>query len=142
MDGGVAPPPLAPPAQALRFTLATGTTPGQDLNLSLEKIESSRNLVNKVWNASKFVMSCLETLENEGYAWSMEGVKEGRNATSLPFAEKWVLAELNHLISEVERAHERHDIGEAGRAVNNFFWGQFADWYLEIAKTRLYSDNR
>jgi valyl-tRNA synthetase len=127
---------------ALRFTLATGTTPGQDLNLSLEKIESSRNLVNKVWNASKFVSSCLEKLEEQSdYVWSKERVS-GMDAASLPFAEKWILAELANLVDNVEKAHERHDIGEAGRAVYNFFWGQFADWYLEIAKTRLYSDNR
>jgi len=127
---------------ALRFTLATGTTPGQDLNLSLEKIESSRNLVNKVWNASKFVLSCLEKLEGEGYEWSEDSVGAFPDAESLPFAERWILAELAHLVEEVDRAHERHDIGEAGRAVYNFFWGQFADWYLEIAKTRLYNDDK
>ena len=127
---------------ALRFTLATGTTPGQDLNLSLEKIEASRNLVNKIWNASKFVLSCLEKLEEEGYEWNEESLSTGAGRETLPFAERWVLAELSALVEENDRAHARHDIGEAGRATYNFFWGQFADWYLEVAKTRLYSDDR
>ena len=129
---------------ALRFTLATGTTPGQDLNLSLEKIESSRNLVNKVWNAAKFVLLCLEKLEEDegGYTRSNARVKNAADVAALPFAERWIIAELAQLVEDVDRAHERHDIGEAGRSVYNFFWGQFADWYLEIAKTRLYSDNK
>ena len=128
---------------ALRFTLATGTTPGQDLNLSLEKIEASRNLVNKIWNAGKFITACLGTLEAGGYTWSRErSAKVAADLSGLPFAERWILSELSHVVALVDKSQRDHSIGEAGRALYAFFWGQLADWYLEISKTRLYSENK
>lgn len=129
-------------ADALRFTLATGTTPGQDLNLSLERLESSRNLANKLWNAGKLVLMSLEVLPAEERAALADASFDSAEAlASLPLAERWIVSRLHALVERTHGCHGRSDLGEAGRGVADFFWADFADWYLEAAKTRLYSDN-
>ncbi|MEJ2707775.1 MAG: valine--tRNA ligase [Anaerolineales bacterium] len=111
---------------ALRFTLLVGSTPGNDTNLSIKKVEANRNFANKIWNASRFVMSALDQAPQQAHGdpdWTL--------------ADSWIWARLQHLIREVERLFENYQFGEAGRQIYDFFWGEFADWYLEIAKLQL-----
>jgi valyl-tRNA synthetase len=111
---------------ALRFTLLVGSTPGNDTNLSIKKVEANRNFANKIWNATRFVIGALEQAPQQAYGepdWTL--------------ADSWIWARLQHLIREVERLFENYQFGEAGRQIYDFFWGEFADWYLEIAKLQL-----
>ncbi len=111
---------------ALRFTLLVGSTPGQDTNLSLKKVEANRNFANKVWNASRFVIGVLESAPHAAAAgpdWTL--------------ADSWIWARLQALVRDVERLFGTHQYGEAGRQIYDFFWSEFADWYLEIAKLQL-----
>ncbi len=111
---------------ALRFTLLVGSTPGNDSNLSLKKVEANRNFANKVWNATRFILGALpgapaEAAEDPG--WTL--------------ADSWIWARLQNLIRDVERLFESYQYGEAGRQIYDFFWSEFADWYVEIAKLQL-----
>ena len=111
---------------ALRFTLLVGSTPGKDSNLSLKKVEGNRNFANKIWNAGRFVIGSLAQVPEKPTAkpdWTL--------------ADSWIWARLNGLIRETERLFTGYQFGEAGRQIYEFFWGEFADWYLEIAKTQL-----
>ena len=113
---------------ALRFTLLVGSTPGNDTNLSLKKVEANRNFANKIWNAGRFVISALE--------------KVPQSAQSKPewtLADSWIWARLKSLLSDTDRLFANFQYGEAGRQIYEFFWGDFADWYLEIAKTQMAS---
>jgi len=111
---------------ALRFTLLVGSTPGNDMNLSLKKVEANRNFANKVWNATRFVISSLKqapsTLENDP-EWTL--------------ADSWIWARMQNLIRDVERLFQNYQYGEAGRQIYDFFWSEYADWYLEIAKLQI-----
>ncbi len=111
---------------ALRFTLLVGSTPGKDTNLSLKKVEANRNFANKIWNATRFVISALQ-----GAPASSQGDPDWT------LADSWIWARLQSLIREVERLFNNYQYGEAGRQIYDFFWGEFADWYLEIAKIQL-----
>jgi valyl-tRNA synthetase len=129
---------------ALRFTLLVGSTPGNDMNLSLKRVEANRNFANKIWNAGRFVISQLATFERpEGEQAKSEGVEI---APAGPFplaqwslADRWIYARLQALVREVERLFSNYQYGEAGRQIYEFFWGEFADWYVEIAKLQLAS---
>jgi valyl-tRNA synthetase len=113
---------------ALRFTLLTGASPGNDMKMSVEKVEGNRNFANKIWNAARFLV----------------GNIEGDVATSAPstegltLADRWILSRLHHLIENVDELFASYLYGEAGRQVYDFLWGEYADWYIEIAKTALY----
>jgi len=111
---------------ALRFTLLVGSTPGKDSNLSLKKVEGNRNFANKIWNAGRFVLGALSQAPKEPIAppqWTL--------------ADSWIWARLTTLVRETDRLFNNYQFGEAGRQIYEFFWGEFADWYLEIAKTQL-----
>jgi len=111
---------------ALRFTLLVGSTPGNDTNLSLKKVESNRNFANKIWNAGRFVISALSQAPEKAEAeaeWTL--------------ADSWIWARLQSLLRDADRLFSTHQYGEAGRQIYEFFWGEYADWYLEIAKTQL-----
>lgn len=111
---------------ALRFTLLVGSTPGNDLNLSVKKVEANRNFANKIWNAGRFIIRAIAQSPSEPTAepqWTL--------------ADSWIWARLQTLIREVDRLFQNYQYGEAGRQIYEFFWGEFADWYLEIAKTQL-----
>jgi valyl-tRNA synthetase len=112
---------------ALRFTLLVGSTPGNNMNLSLSKVEANRNFANKVWNAGRFVIGMLDDLPEgqppEDPDWTL--------------ADSWIWARLQDLIRNVERLFGNHQYGEAGRQIYEFFWGEFADWYLEISKEQV-----
>ena len=118
---------------ALRFTLLVGSTPGNDMNLSLKKVEANRNFANKLWNAGRFVVAALQGLENQ------ETVNRGTDPQSLTWtlADSWIWARQRALRDNVKRLFKNHQYGEAGRQIYEFFWGEFADWYVEIAKLQL-----
>lgn len=112
-------------ADALRYFLSTGSTPGQDLRYSDEKVESVWNFINKIWNASRFA------LMNIGEDFTLEDINlEGDKS----LADKWILTRLNDTIADVTRLSEDYEFGEVGRALYNFIWDDFCDWYIEMAK--------
>ena len=111
---------------ALRFTLLVGSTPGQDVNLSLEKVGANRNFANKLWNAGRFVIGALGSAPKE---------KNGEVAPTL--ADRWVWARAKQVVATCNRLFETYQYGEAGRQVYEFFWSEFADWYIEIAKLQI-----
>ena len=114
---------------ALRFALSTGTSPGNDIRLGSQKLEASRNFANKLWNASRFVVG------NMGERVSIDEV-ESLSAT-LPLEDRWILSRLHRLIATVDKLMEDWLFGEAQRQIHDFLWGEFCDWYIEMAKIRL-----
>ncbi len=113
---------------ALRFTLLTGSTPGNDMNLSESSIEYSRNFGNKLWQMSRFVISNL----GEQTDFSPPPTE------SLDTPSCWILSRLHRLNANVQRLFDGHQYGEAGRQIRDFLWDEFADWYVEISKNALY----
>jgi len=120
---------------ALRFTLLVGSTPGNDMNLSLKKVEANRNFANKIWNASRFVLGALKQVQDLNFPQ-----QETEPLPSL--ADQWIQARLAFLIRDVERLFQNYQYGEAGRQIYEFFWNEFADWYVEIAKLQLSQGDR
>ena len=114
-------------ADALRFSLISGTTAGNDMRFMPEKLEAASNFANKVWNAAKFVLMNLEDYDN-----SNEEIE-------LCIEDKWILSKLNTLIAEVKVNMDNYDLGVALDKIYTFIWNEFCDWYIEIAKTRLYN---
>jgi valyl-tRNA synthetase len=123
---------------ALRFTLLVGSTPGNDMNLSLKKVEANRNFANKIWNATRFVLSSIKELEikDEGEKTSQLPTP-GSLLPSWTLADSWIWARLQALVRDVNRLFENNQFGEAGRQIYDFFWSEFADWYVEVAKLQL-----
>ena len=127
---------------ALRFTLATGTAAGQDLNLNMDRLASNRNFTNKIWNAGKFLLYSLEGMsDDERVALVDEAEAVPTNLADLPLAEAWIVSRLHATVDHVTAAHDRYDFGEAGRAAYAFFYDDFADWFIEGAKSRLYGED-
>ena len=114
-------------ADSLRYFLATNSTPGQDLRYSTEKIEASWNYINKIWNASRFVIMNLEGFEYNDIDLSGEKT----------LADKYILTKLAKTIEDFERLFEKYEFGEASRILYNFVWEEFCSWYIEIAKISL-----
>ncbi len=115
-------------ADALRLTLITGNSPGNDMRFFYEKVENSRNFANKVWNASRFIMMNMEGKE----------VKEPAPADLEP-VDKWILSKLNTLVKDVTDNMENFELGIAVQKVYDFIWDEFCDWYIEMVKPRLYN---
>ncbi len=113
---------------ALRFSITTGTSPGNDVNLGKEKLEAGRNFANKLWNAARFVLQSLES--NPIKDWSLERQPQ-------TIEDRWILSKLNRLILKVDGLMNNFQFGEAERDIHDFFWGEFCDWYIEMAKLRL-----
>ncbi|HDN05139.1 MAG TPA: valine--tRNA ligase [Chloroflexi bacterium] len=111
---------------AVRFTMLVGSTPGLNTNLSLQKVEANRNFANKIWNAGRFVLG---TLANIPQAPAGE--------PDWTLSDSWIWARTQELIRDTNRLFENHQYGEAGRYIYEFFWGEYADWYLEIAKKQI-----
>ncbi len=118
-------------ADALRYFLATGSSPGQDLRFSMEKIESTWNFANKIWNASRFALMNMAGLTYDEI--DLSGEKS--------VADKWILTRLNETIETVTRLSDRYEFGEVGRVLYNFIWDDFCDWYIEMAKLPLYGED-
>ncbi len=114
-------------ADTLRFSLITGTTPGNDVRFNMDKVENTRNFANKVWNASRFVLMNLED-----YA-----VIELQDS-DLELADRWILHRLSVTNRETTRLMEQYELGEAARTLYDFIWDDFCDWYVELVKPRLY----
>ncbi len=117
---------------ALRFTLATSSTPGNDMKLVPERIVGNRNFANKIWNASRFVL--MTTVEIGG------GIPDIREVQLTTLADRWILSRLAKLTERVMALIENFQLGEAGRQINEFFWSDYCDWYLEIAKVQMQGD--
>ncbi len=124
---------------ALRFTLATSGTPGQDINLNPQRIESARNFANKIWNITRFVISKLDQWQptESGSDASFAGLALAENTT---LADRWIISRYHRLVAETDRLMEGYNFGEAGRQIQEFLWSEFADWYVEIAKVQLEGD--
>ncbi|MCF2943942.1 valine--tRNA ligase [Paenibacillus tarimensis] len=118
-------------ADAMRFMLSTGCTPGQDLRFRWEKVEQARNFANKIWNASRFALM------------NLEGVNAVDIDITVPLgtADKWILHRLNETVREVTRLIDSYEFGETGRVLYNFIWDDLCDWYIEFAKLSLYGEN-
>lgn len=114
-------------ADALRFTLATSSSPGQDLNLNPERIESARNFANKLWNITRFVLSKLDDTGGQ------DSPVDPQPAT---LADRWILSRYHRLAADVDRLMRAYNFGEAGRSIQEFLWSEFADWYVEVAKVQ------
>ncbi|MDR6226436.1 valine--tRNA ligase [Desmospora profundinema] len=118
-------------ADAMRFMLSTGGTPGNDQRFRWERVESARNFANKIWNASRFALMHLEGMKAQDL--KLEG----------PFstADRWILHRLNETTAEVTRQLNRYDFGEAGQVLYRFIWDDMCDWYIEWAKLPLYGED-
>ncbi len=125
---------------ALRFALTTGTAPGNDLRLGESKLESSRNFANKLWNAARYVMTSLENAEVSDLKGWYDLTEEGSTPTSLE--DRWILHRLNEDVGAVNDYLEEYELGEAQRVIYEFLWGEFCDWYIEMAKIRLRKGDR
>ncbi len=124
---------------ALRFTVLVGSAPGNDMNLSLKKVEANRNFANKVWNAGRFVITAISSQQSAA-SRPLDGDNGTRDTEHWTLADAWIWARLQGLIRDVERLFQTFQYGEAGRQIYEFFWSDFADWYVEIAKQQMQSD--
>ncbi len=115
---------------ALRFALSTGTSPGNDIKLTTGRLEAGRNFANKLWNATRFVIRSIEPDRTD-----MQIQRD-----LLPTEDRWILSRLSRTVSSVANLMEDFQFGEAHRQIYEFLWGEFCDWYIEIAKIRLRSD--
>ena len=113
-------------ADALRFTLATGNSPGNDMRFSDEKVEASRNFANKIWNAARFILMNLDENEPAPYI-----------PAELSIEDKWILSQYNDLTKAVTDSLEKYELGLAVQKLYDFIWDVFCDWYIELAKIRL-----
>ncbi|WP_077214141.1 valine--tRNA ligase [Bacillus dakarensis] len=118
-------------ADSLRYFLSTGSSPGQDLRYSTDKVEATWNFANKIWNASRFALMNMNGMTYEEI--DLSGEKS--------VADKWILTRLNETIESVTRLSDRYEFGEVGRVLYNFIWDDFCDWYIEMAKLPLYGEN-
>ncbi len=114
----------------LRFTLVTGSSPGNDIRLFSDKFEGIRNFANKIWNASRFV---LMNLDDDG-----EYTRLDLRDENLTLPDRWIISRIHEVSDEVTRLLKRYDIGEAGRSLYDFIWNEYCDWYIEVSKPRLY----
>ncbi|GAW64201.1 valyl-tRNA synthetase [Ligilactobacillus acidipiscis DSM 15836] len=115
-------------ADALRWFLATGSTPGQDIRFSYKKMDSAWNFINKIWNASRFAIMNFDE----------DTTAQLPDKSEWQLADKWILSRLNTTIHEVTRLFDQFEFGEAGRALYNFIWNDLCDWYIEMAKEDFY----
>jgi valyl-tRNA synthetase len=125
---------------ALRFTLTTSGTPGQDLNLNPERIESARNFANKIWNITRFVLSKGVGGQSSDESRAAASTAPTQPLTPTTLADRWILSRYHRLVANVDRLMRTYNFGEAGREIQEFLWSAFADWYVEIAKIQLEGD--
>lgn len=121
-------------ADALRYTLITGNSPGNDMRFYMERVEYARNFANKLWNASRFVFMNIEGDEFKNIC--REDVKD-----SLTLGDKWIISRVNNLVKEATLNMDKFDLGIALQKISDFTWSEYCDWYIEIVKPRLYGDD-
>jgi len=117
-------------ADSLRLSLVMGNSPGNDMRFSWEKVEASRNFGNKIWNASRFILMNLQNLQ-------IDNPRKG----SLDLADRWIISKYNRLVEEVTDNLEKFELGIAVQKLYDFIWSEFCDWYIELTKPRLYSQD-
>jgi valyl-tRNA synthetase len=117
-------------ADSLRFSLLAGNSAGNDMRFYWEKVEAARNFCNKIYNASRFVLMGTE-----------ESAGELPDESKLEIADKWILSRLNEIISEVTKNLDGYELGMAAQKIYDFIWSEYCDWYIEIAKSRLYGED-
>jgi len=117
---------------ALRFAITTGTSPGNDINLGPHRLEAGRNFANKMWNAARFVLQSLEA-----HPLDDDAVAKLKASRSKEVEDRWIISRLNKLIINVDELMSGFQFGEAEKQIHDFFWGDFCDWYIEMAKIRL-----
>lgn len=118
-------------ADALRFTLVTGNSPGNDMRFYIERVEANRNFANKLWNASRFVLMNLE--ESSDYS--------ELDFVNLQAEDKWILSRLNSVVSEVTTNLDKYELGMGAQRIYDFIWDEYCDWYIEMVKSRLYGND-
>ena len=118
-------------ADALRFMLVTGNSPGNDIRYIPERVEAARNFANKMWNASRFVMMNLDAELMNKYA----------DCKEYSLADRWILSQMNTLVKEVTENMEKYELGIALQKVYDFMWTEFCDWYIELVKPVFFSDD-
>ncbi len=116
-------------ADALRFMLCTGNAPGNDFRFYMEKVEAARNFANKLWNASRFVLMDIKEIDLN-------------SKVELELSDKWILSRLNTVIKEVTANLEKYELGIAASEIYNFVWDEYCDWYIELTKKRLWSEDK
>lgn len=117
-------------ADALRFSLITGNSPGNDSRFYMEKVEANRNFCNKLWNASRFVLM------------NIDDKVKSIDDVDLELEDKWIISRLNEISREVLLNLDKFEIGIAGEKLYDFVWNEFCDWYIELVKRRLYNDDK
>ncbi len=118
-------------ADALRFTLVTGSSPGNDMKFNIERVEANRNFANKLWNATRFVLMNLDE----------DMLDEDLSLQDLEEEDKWILSKLNTLSIEATKNLDKYEIGMAADRIYNFIWDEYCDWYIEMVKSRLYGED-
>lgn len=118
-------------ADALRFTLLTGNSPGNDMRFSIDRVEASRNFANKLWNATRFVLMNLDE----------DIFKDSFEHNSLEEEDKWILSKLNKVIKEVSDNLDKYELGMGAQRIYDFIWDEYCDWYIEMVKSRLYGSD-
>ena len=121
-------------ADALRFSLISGTSAGNDMRFMPEKLEAASNFANKVWNAAKFVLMNLENTNEDILKSNIQSL-----TSNFQIEDKWILSKLNTLVSEIKVNMDNYDLGVAIDKIYGFIWNEFCDWYIEIVKPRLYN---
>ncbi|MGM0378378.1 MAG: valine--tRNA ligase [Bacillota bacterium] len=120
-------------ADALRFMLMTGNSPGNDMKFLDEKVEAARNFANKIWNASRFLLMELDDFDKD---YKLTGNED------LELADKWILSRFNQVNKKIKNNLDDYELGLAANNIYEFVWDEYCDWYIELAKKRLYSDNK
>lgn len=129
---------------ALRYSLVTGSTPGQDIPLSVEKIESNRNFANKLWNAGRYILTNLDGIsvaERQDLATIATSNFGSSSLADLPLPERYIISRLHGLVDSVSAGLDSFSFGDTGRQIYEFLWDEFAAWYVEVSKARLYGDD-
>ncbi|NOT05062.1 MAG: valine--tRNA ligase [Anaerolineales bacterium] len=127
---------------ALRFTLLVGSTPGNDTNVGVKKVEANRNFANKIWNAGRFVINAIDSLDDGPKTVDGGGTTvNGQPSTVWTLADSWIWARLQNLIRDVERQFQNFQYGQAGQQIYDFIWSDFADWYVEISKGQMHAEH-
>ena len=118
-------------ADALRFTLVTGNSPGNDMRFHMERLDSSRNFANKLWNATRFVLMNIDE----------ENIQQSEVKDNLTVADYWIMSRLNSVTKEITDNLDKFELGLAAQKVYDFIWSEYCDWYIELVKSRLYGEN-
>ena len=129
-------------ADSLRFAVISGTTMGNDIRYMPEKLEQASNFANKIWNAAKFIINSLADEQKvRDFCYEVYEKNKAYNPDMLRIEDKWILNKFDKLVADVTRNLKNYDLGVALDKIYNFIWNEFCDWYIEMVKPRIYSDN-